>query len=32
MISVDDLPEKEKVFLRKSFGEWRVVHPIKRED
>lgn len=28
----EDLPLQENVYLKKSFGEWRVVHPIRNED
>ena len=32
IIESKDLPSNEKVYLRKSFDGWRVVHPIKNED
>jgi hypothetical protein len=32
VIEAGNLPHKEKVYLKKSFGDWRVVHPIQKED
>lgn len=32
IIEATTLPKEERVYLRKSFGEWRVVHPLKNED
>ena len=32
VIESSELPEGEKVFLKKSFDGWRVVYPIKNED
>ena len=29
---VDELPEKENIYLAKDMLGWRVVHPIKNED
>lgn len=31
-IEAKDLPEKEKVYLRKSLGEWQIIRPIKDEN
>lgn len=31
-IEASELPEGERVYLRKSFGGWWIVHPIKNED
>jgi len=32
VIEAGDLPYKEKVYLKKSFGDWRVVYPMQKED
>ena len=32
IIEAAQLPEAEKVYLKKDFLGWRVVHPIKNED
>lgn len=32
IIKAEDLPENEKVYLRKDWLGWRVVEPIKNED
>jgi len=32
IIKPEDLPVEEKVYLKKSFDGWRVVHPFKNED
>jgi hypothetical protein len=32
VIESNDLPIDEKIYLKKSFGEWKVVHPIKNDD
>lgn len=32
IINAREVPESEKVFLKKSFDGWRVVHPFKKED
>ena len=31
-IEAQDLPEGEKVYLRKDFLGWRIIKPIKNED
>ena len=31
-IEATQLPADEKVYLKKDFLGWRVVHPIKNED
>ena len=32
IIKPEDLPFKEKVYLKKGFKGWQVVHPIKNEN
>lgn len=32
IIEASQLPETEKVYLRKGYDGWRVVYPIKNED
>ena len=32
IIKAEDLPEKEKVYLKRSFDGWRVVHPWRNDD
>lgn len=32
MIEASELPSNEKVFLKKDFLGWRIVHPIRNED
>jgi len=32
IFKAEDLPEKETVFLKKSFDGYRVVYPLKKED
>lgn len=32
IFKAEELPENEKVYLKKDFKGWRVVHPIKNED
>ena len=32
IIEVSELPDKEKVWVRKGLTGWKIVHPIKNED
>lgn len=32
IIEANQLPENEKVYLRKGFNGWKVIHPIKNDD
>ncbi len=32
IIKPEELPENEKVYLKKSLGSWKVVYPWKNED
>ncbi len=32
IIRAEELPEQEKIFLRRDFLGWRVVYPWKNED
>lgn len=32
IITAEQLPENEKVYLKKDFLGWRIVHPIRNED
>lgn len=32
IIEASEIPENEKVYLKKDLFGWRVVHPIKNED
>ena len=32
IIEASELPNDEKVYLKKDFLGWRIVHPIKNED
>ena len=32
IIEAQNLPHEEKVYMKKDFFGWRVVHPIKNED
>lgn len=32
IIKAEDMPEFEKVYMKKSLGEWKVVYPIKNDD
>ena len=32
ILEASEIPEGEKVYLKKSFDGWRVVHPIRNED
>lgn len=32
IFKAEELPEGEKIYLKKGFKGWQVVHPIKNED
>lgn len=32
IIEASELPNNEKIYLRKSFDGWRVVYPLRNED
>ena len=32
IFEISQMPEGEKIYLKKSLGEWKIVKPIRNED